>query len=100
VISSVVSGLDRKCCLVVIYFAGVVVEAGAFEVLEALVDFFAFFLEVFFLLLVAGAAGVAVAAGADDVAGGVVPCAKATAPKAVITSAATKCFIASSFVES
>ncbi|MFO1399570.1 MAG: hypothetical protein U1F48_21165 [Burkholderiales bacterium] len=81
------------------YFAGVDVEAGALEVLAALLDFLAFFLVVFFLLLVAGAAGVAVAAGADDVAGGVVPWANATAPKAVITSAATKCFIASSFVE-
>lgn len=80
-------------------FAGAVDDAGAFDVPDALLDFFAFFLVAFFLLLVAGAAGVAVAAGADDVAGGVVPCAKATAPKAVITSAATKCFIASSFVE-
>lgn len=81
------------------YFAGVDVEAGALEVLAALLDFLAFFFVDFFLL-VAGAAGVAVAAGADDVAGGVVPCANATAPKAAITSAATKCFIASSFVGS
>ncbi|MFO1414418.1 MAG: hypothetical protein U1F10_11070 [Burkholderiales bacterium] len=63
-----------------------------------LLDFLeAFFLEVFFLLLVAGAAGVADAAGADEGAGGVVPCANATAANAVIASAATNCFIASSF---
>jgi len=54
-------------------FAGAVVDAGAFAALEELVDFFAFFLLVFFLLVVAGAAGVAEAAGAEDVAGGVVP---------------------------
>lgn len=56
------------------YFVGVVVEAGAFEVPWVPVDFFAFFFfDVFLVPVVAGAAGVAEAAGADDIAGGVEP---------------------------